>query len=245
MLKIFIGWDPRETEAYDVFAHSITSRASRPVEIIPLVQAELRAQGIYSRPATEKAATEFSMTRWLVPYLSGYEGISIFADCDMLCLADIHELMDNLKPLSVENAGPDGILETLPAVWCCQHDYTPKTLTKMDGQPQVNYPRKNWSSFMVFNNGHELCRALTPDLINRADHPPSYFHQFRWLETQQPGPLPLEWNWLGNEYDAKSDVKNIHYTLGGPWFDQTKDCDYADLWLEEQDRMRGLVPAVA
>jgi hypothetical protein len=230
-LRIFVGWDPRETEAYDVFAHSITSRASRPVSIIPLVQSELRAQGLFTRPLTEKAATEFSMTRWLVPHLSDYKGVSIFADCDMLMLADVYEVLEHV--------------DESRAVSVCQHDYTPKTQTKMDGQPQTNYPKKNWSSFMVFNNGHELSRCLTPDLINRADHPPSYFHQFRWMETQKTGSLPLEWNYLASEYEAKPDVKNIHYTLGGPWFDQTKDCDYADLWLEEQDRMRGLVPAVA
>lgn len=229
-LRIFVGWDPREAEAYHVFCHSLIRHASKPIAIIPLVQQQLRDAGLFWRSRDEKAATEFSMTRWLVPHLSGYEGVSIFADCDMLMQADIHEVV--------------GIVDDAP-VAVCQHDYLPKSTTKMDGQVQTVYPKKNWSSFMVFNNGHEKCRALTPELVSHPSHAPSYFHQFFWLDTLAPGALPLDWNWLVGEYERNPDAKNLHYTLGGPWFDQTKDCDCADLWLEERDRMMGLTPARA
>lgn len=220
-LRIFVGWDPRETEAYDVFAHSLRRLASQPIEVIPLIQDELRDKGLFTRERKE-GATEFTMTRWLVPHLSNYEGVSIFADCDMLAQADIHEVLEYARdhPVSV-----------------CLHDYIPKADIKMDGQVQQPYPKKNWSSLMVFNNAHEKCRDLTPDLVNHAAHPPRYFHQFYWLDTLEPGSLPLDWNWLAAEYPYRPDVKIVHLTNGGPWFPGYENCDYADEWRAERDRM--------
>src|SRR6266850_2140939 len=126
-LRIFIGYDSREPVAYHVCAHSILARASAPVMIAPLIQPVLRASLLYTRARGPTEATEFSMTRFLVPYLSGYEGISLFMDSDMLCLADIFDLLE---------AG----LADLRAVAVCQHDYTPKGSVKMDGQQQTTYP---------------------------------------------------------------------------------------------------------
>lgn len=217
MLKVFIGYDSREPIAYHVLAHSIVSRASSPVAIIPLVQSQLRAQGLYTRERNSMEATEFSMTRFLVPYLSGYQGVSIFMDCDMLCLTNLSKLPHPLgKSVSV-----------------CKHDYTPKGGTKMEGQAQTSYPRKNWSSFMVFNN--EGCRALTPGYVNSATG--LQLHRFQWLEDPQIGSLPLEYNWLLGEYPINPEAKVLHYTLGGPWFDAYHACDGADEWRSERDRL--------
>lgn len=248
MLKIFVGWDPRETEAFDVFRRSLITRASKPIEIIPLKQQELRDQGLFSRPRSEKAATEFSMTRWLVPYLSGYEGVSIFADCDMLCLTDIYGVLDGCCAEPGEERTENGLYfgyPISPAVWCCQHDYVPKNTTKMDGQVQTVYPKKNWSSFMVFNNAHEKCRDLTPELISRPDHPPKYFHQFQWLDTLKPGSLDLRWNHLAGEYEVIPDPKIVHFTEGGPWFQGYEHCDYSELWDAERAAMRGSMAGCA
>jgi hypothetical protein len=65
--------------------HSIYRRASKPVSITPLVYSQL--------PIKRVGLTEFTFTA-IYPYLCGYEGKSIFLDADMLCLGDIHELVD-------------------------------------------------------------------------------------------------------------------------------------------------------
>jgi hypothetical protein len=221
-LRVFIGWDSREPIAFHVAAHSILRRASKPVAIIPLVQDQLRSAGLYTRERGATEATEFSMTRFLVPYLSGYEGFSIFMDCDVLCKADIHEMVD---------------LERWPidaAVQVCQHHYTPKDAIKMDGCAQTTYPCKNWSSVMAFDNG--LCRALTPDYVNTASG--VELHRFSWLYQGEIGSLPLGWNWLVGEYPANPDAKILHYTNGGPWFRDYHACDHAKDWLEEYRAMR-------
>jgi hypothetical protein len=215
-LRIFIGYDSREPVTYHVAAHSILTRASGPVGIIPLVQSQLRAAGLYTRARGPTEATEFSMTRFLVPYLSGYEGVSIFMDCDMLCRADIYDL-------------PVRSLD-LPPVAVCEHNYTPRDAIKMDGQVQTTYPRKNWSSLIVFNN--ERCQALTPEYVNSASG--LDLHRFNWLGDYAPiGSLLLEWNWLVGEYEPNPNAKMLHYTNGGPWFRDYQNCDHADLWRAE------------
>lgn len=230
-LRIFLGWDSREQVAYHVLAHSILSRASLPVSITPLNQAVLRAAGVYTREKDARASTEFSITRFLVPYLSNYDGVSVFMDCDMLVRYDIVEL------LAYALAHPN------TSVLVCQHDYTPKAGTKFLGQAQEAYPKKNWSSVMVFQNDH--CRALTPELVNCAE--PKHLHRFEWTQERHVGSLPLEWNWLIGEYAANPDARNYHWTLGGPWFAEHADVDHADLWFRERDAMLSpsLTPAVA
>ncbi len=222
MLNIFIGYDPKEAVAYHVLCHSILKRATAPISITPLVREHFRP--FFTRERGPYDSTDFSITRFLVPYLSGYQGWSVFMDCDMLCQADITRLWDDLKPPYNQ------------ALWVCQHDYTPKPGDKMQGQVQTAYPRKNWSSFMMFNN--EQCRALTPDYVNTATG--LALHRFQWLkEDHQIGALPLEWNWLVGEYPANSHAKMLHYTLGGPWFPGHGNCDHAREWLGEYKDLAG------
>lgn len=212
-LRIFIGYDSRYPVAYHVCAHSILSRASMPVSITPLVQDTLRKAGLYWREKNPLESTEFSLTRFLVPYLSDYDGWSVFMDCDMLCLADIAWIAKSVFPVS-----------------CCQHDYVPKSSEKFLGQKQTTYPRKNWSSFMLFNNA--AC-PLELSYVNSAS--PLELHRMHWATPV--GELPLEWNWLVGEYEPNPNAKVLHYTNGGPWFDEYKNCDCADLWLAERDAM--------
>lgn len=215
MLNVFIGYDPNETVAYHVLSHSILRRASIPVSIAPLARSQLR--GLYTRERGPTESTEFSLTRFLVPYLSGYRGWSLFMDCDMLCRADLAELA-----AMADDASERG-------VFVCQHDYVPATERKFLGQVQTRYPRKNWSSLMLFNNA--ACRALTPEYVNAA--PGLELHRFAWLEDARIGALGLEWNWLVGEYEYQADAKMVHFTLGGPYFDEFRDCDYADEWRAE------------
>lgn len=215
MLNVYVGYDPREAVAFYTLAHSILRRSSVPVSITPLMQSQLK--GVYKRPRGPTESTEFSMTRFLVPFLSGFQGWSIFMDCDMLCRTDIADLAAQIE------RQPD------KAVLVCKHDYVPKTERKFLNQVQTKYARKNWSSLMVLNN--ERCRALTPDYVNTASG--LDLHRFLWTEDSLIGELPLEWNWLVEEYEYRPDARIVHYTLGGPYFDEYRNCDYAAEWFEE------------
>jgi hypothetical protein len=219
VLSIYIGYDPKESVAYHTLAHSILRRSSIPVSIAPVMQSQL--MGIYTRPRGPTESTEFSLTRFLVPALAGFRGWSVFMDCDMLCRVDIAAL--------AAEAGR----QADKAVLVCQHDYVPKTERKFLGQVQTRYPRKNWSSLMLLNN--ERCRALTTDYVNSASG--LDLHRFNWVEDRAIGALPLEWNWLVGEYEHNPAAKIVHYTLGGPYFDEYRGCDYAQEWFAERDSM--------
>ena len=217
--RVFIGFDEKETVAYHVLSHSIQRHATVPVSITPVMRSQV--ERLYTRPRGPLESTDFSMTRFLVPYLSNYEGHSLFLDCDMLCQSDIGEVF--LYGL----AFPD------KAVQVVQHDYVPKTARKFLNQPQTAYHRKNWSSVMLFNNA--LCPQLTPDYVNQATG--LDLHQFRWLKDEQIGDLPKEWNWLVDEYEPNATAKLLHYTLGTPCFTEYIHCAHADLWRDEFARM--------
>ena len=221
-LRIFVGWDSREPAAFAVCAHSILTRASVPVSITPLTQHALRQSRIYTRETNALESTQFSFSRFLVPALCNFEGTAVFVDCDFLFRSDIVELF--AYPL----AWPD------KAVHVCQHDYTPKDAQKFLGNVQTAYPRKNWSSLIVFKN--ELCTALTPEFVNSASG--LELHRFLWA-NEAIGALPLDWNHLVGEYPATPDAKAYHWTLGGPWFQEYRNADQADLWFAERDAMLG------
>jgi hypothetical protein len=215
VLNVFIGYDRREPVAYHVLAHSILRRSSVPVAIVPLKR-ELLGK-LYTRPRGPTESTEFSLTRFLVPALSGYKGWSVFMDCDMLCKMDFALIAREIA------------LQKDKAVLVCKHDYDPKRGRKFLNQIQTVYPRKNWSSVMVFNNAK--CKALTADYVNSATG--LALHRFQWTRDKLIGSLPREWNWLVGEYKHNPRAKIIHYTLGGPWFRKYRDCDYAADWRAE------------
>ena len=220
LIRVFIGYDPHETVAYHVLAHSIEARASQPVSITPLALTQLKR--VFTRERNPLQSTDFAFSRFLVPYLCDYEGWAIFMDCDMLVLDDMAKLW-NLR-------------DDKYAVMCVQHDYSPKTGEKFLGQVQTAYEKKNWSSVMLINCAK--CKALTPEYVNTATG--LELHRFRWLADESLiGALPMRWNFLVGEYSAipAEQVSNLHYTLGGPYFPDYKDCDYADLWTTEKEAM--------
>jgi hypothetical protein len=237
-LRIFVGYDERESIAYHVLCHSILSRASIPVAFIPLRQDALRKEGIYTRERTALESTAFSFTRFLVPYLSGYWGTSVFCDCDMLMRVDIAELIAECGRKAVKCL-TEGKPE--PSLYCCQHDYQPSETVKFLGNVQTVYPRKNWSSFMVFKN--QKCAALTPEYVNRATG--LELHRFQWLRDEEICGLDLGWNWLVGEYQPNPEAKVLHWTLGGPWFPEYANADHAAEWWEERYRMIGGAEAPA
>ena len=219
-LKVFVGWDSREDIAYQVCKQSILDHASVPVKVIPLKQDDLRKKGIYGRSVDQLASTEFTFTRFLVPYLAQYTGWALFIDCDFVFLDDVKKIFDQA--------------DDKYAIMCAQHDYTPKEGTKMDGQVQHVYPRKNWSSMMLINCGSYTNSVLTKDLINNETKTGAYFHRFSWVPDAEVGELSHEWNWLVGWYKEPKNgkPKALHYTEGGPWFKEYENCEYALEWYK-------------
>lgn len=220
---IFIGYDSREPVAYDVCEHSIKRRASKPVTIKPLKIDSLKSRGLYKRENDPLASTEFTYSRFLVPYLCNYSGSAMFVDCDFLFLADIWELLDQLNPSY--------------AVQCVKHNYKPTEKTKMDGVVQTTYPRKNWSSMVLWNCGHPSNKPLSLKTVNTQTG--SYLHRFQWLKDDEIGNISHLWNFLEGWYRPVDNVKAVHFTMGGPWFKECQDVDFANLWTAEYKSMTG------
>jgi lipopolysaccharide biosynthesis glycosyltransferase len=219
-MKVFVGYDTREDIAYQVCKHSIESKQS-DASVRPLKQQELRDAGWYTRGIDKLASTEFTFTRFLIPELCNFNGWALFMDCDMILKTDIKQLFDQA--------------DDKYAVMCVQHDYSPSATIKMDGQAQTIYPRKNWSSVMLFNCGHKSNAKLTQNLINDPKITGAYLHRFSWLKDKEVGELSPEWNWLVGHYKEPKDgtPKLIHYTEGGPWFENYRNCDYHQDWKDE------------
>lgn len=216
-MKIYVGYDQREDIAFQVCEYSILKHNTH-ADVIPLKRDMLITNRHYNRPVDLLAATEFTLTRYLIPHLMNYKGWALYIDCDVLCLTNIQELFDQA------NANY--------ALMCVQHaPYTPKTLYKMDGKIQTSYPRKNWSSVMLWNCAHPSNRLLTPNVVNKET--PKYFHGIEWLKNELIGKLDVEWNWLVGYYNSSYGVpKILHYTDGGPWFKQYRHCEYSEVWKE-------------
>ena len=221
-MKVFVGYDPREDIAYQVCKHSILSKQP-DAEVHPLVQKDLRKAGWYTRPVDALASTEFTFTRFLVPELAGFKGWALFMDCDMILTTDIKELFDQA--------------DDRYAVMCVQHDYKVKEGFKMDGQKQTIYPRKNWSSVVLFNCAHPSNARLTQDMVNDPELNGAYFHRFSWLKDEEIGALDHTWNYLVGVYDDIETPKLIHYTEGGPWFENYRNGEFSLRWKEELQAM--------
>lgn len=219
MIRVFIGYDDNESVAYHVLAHSILRHATRPVSITPLVKKHMAS--FYRRERSAIESTDFSFTRFLVPYLSGYQGWSVFMDCDMLMTADISELLQ--------------LCDDKYAVMCVKHDYEARDDVKFLGAVQTKYEKKNWSSVMLFNNAK--CTTLTPQVVESESG--LYLHQFKWLSSDSEiGELPNAWNYLvGEPVPRPTEPKLVHYTLGGPYFEKYAGCEYAEHWRAEHARM--------
>jgi len=218
MIPVYIGYDPREAIALSVLAHSIQRHASEPVAIAPLMLSQLK--GVLTRPRDRLQSTDFSFSRFLTPHLSGFRDWSVFMDCDMLMREDIAHLWK--------------LRDDRYAVMVVKHNHVPKETTKFLGEPQSKYEKKNWSSVMLFNNAK--CRALTTGYVNSASG--LELHQFKWLGNDELiGALPERWNHLVGYNPPRPDAALVHYTLGGPYFSNYRDCEYAQEWFVERDAM--------
>jgi lipopolysaccharide biosynthesis glycosyltransferase len=211
-INIIVGFDQREAIAYHVFCQSILEKTSRPVRFLPLVQSALSG---YEELHSD-GSNAFIYTRFLSPWLMNYEGWVIFADGDMVCTDDIQKLWQLRDPNK--------------AIQVVKHNYLTKAYTKYLGSKNENYPRKNWSSVILWNCAHPKNRQLTPQFVQRKNG--NFLHRFQWLNDAEIGELPKEWNWLATEYEPNPDAKLIHYTLGTPCFSEYSNADMAEYWHE-------------
>ncbi|MEN5057164.1 glycosyltransferase [Sphingobacterium kitahiroshimense] len=215
MIRVFIGFDSKEVVAFNVLSHSINRKSSIPVAISPVALNQL--SNVFTRERNSLQSTEFSFSRFLVPYLCNYEGWALFMDCDMLVLDDLADLWK----LRDENY----------SLMVVKHNYTPRSEKKFLGHTQTTYEKKNWSSLMLFNNSK--CTSLTPEYVNAATG--LELHQFKWLaDDNQIGELSNQWNFLVDEdIKREGEPSILHYTNGGPYFEDFRNCGFSEEWFEE------------
>jgi lipopolysaccharide biosynthesis glycosyltransferase len=213
-IPVFVGYDPREAIAYHTCVNSIIRLASQPVAIVP---AALNLFQDYTETHTD-GSNDFIYSRFLVPYLMSYTGWAIFIDGDMILRDDIVKLW-NLR-------------EGHKDVMVVKHNYKTSKSEKYLGNPNEDYPRKNWSSVILWNCGNHPNRKLTPEFIQASTG--AYLHRFSWIDDDRIGELPPEWNWLPDEYGANSEAKLLHYTLGTPCFHEFADTPQANEWHRER-----------
>jgi lipopolysaccharide biosynthesis glycosyltransferase len=218
VISVFIGYDSKVKIAYHVLAESILKHSSEPVSIHPIYLPNI--QKIHNKKQNILASTEFSFSRFLVPYLMNYQGWAVFMDSDMVMISDITELWQ--------------LKDEKYALQVCKHEYTPNVEKKFLNNTQTIYAKKNWSSLMLMNCSQ--CKTLTTDYVNTATG--LELHQFKWLKDESLiGEIPLEWNWLVGEYPYNTNVKNIHFTEGGPYFEEYKNCQYSKEWYKIYNEM--------
>ncbi len=216
IIDIVVGFDQREAVAYHVFCQSVLEKTSRPVRFLPLAQDSLSG---YQEKHSD-GSNAFTYSRFLCPHLMGFSGYVLYADGDMICNVDIAELWDLRDPSK--------------AVQVVKHNYLTKENKKYFGSRNENYPRKNWSSLVIWNCQHPKNRLLSPAFIEGKAG--AFLHRFEWLDNAEIGELPREWNWLASEYEINLNAKLIHYTLGTPCFEDYKVSDMAATWHETFDR---------
>ena len=212
MINLYVGYDEREAIAYHVFCHSVIKNTLIPVKITPLVLSQLKE----FNETHQDRSNDFVYSRFLTPYLNEFNGWAIFADGDMICQADLKELI--------------GMADPNKALMVVKHDYQTKASIKYLGNINENYPRKNWSSVILWNCSHPKHKILTPEFVSNQTG--KFLHRFSWLDDNDIGELPVEWNWLACEYEKNADAKLIHYTLGTPCFKDFRDTDMAEIWYD-------------
>jgi len=240
---VYIGYDPREDVAYEVLKFTIERIAVDNVRVVPIRKDLVERMGIYNRKYDvvdgqsvdridgKPFSSDFSFTRFLVPALNMYEGWALYMDCDMYLRTDINELFEEYD------------MDYYP-LYCVKHDYAPENKIKMDGRKQEHYRRKNWSSLILWNCGHQLNKTLTPLEVNTQTG--GWLHGFEWLPDKEAdiGTIHQEWNWLDGHSPEEIEAKNVHFTTGGPWFKEWKctraiDGRYAAEWNGDYTYLAG------
>lgn len=218
MIRLFVGHDPREAVAFDVFTHSVMKRSTMPISVTPLSLPNLAD---YYQEQHVDGSNQFIYSRFLVPFLCDFIGWAIFADGDMLCRDDIARLWAMRDPSK--------------AVQVVKHEYKTKAASKYLGNRNEDYPRKNWSSVILWNCGHPENYCLQPERV--MSQTGAFLHRFSWLPDRLIGDLPKAWNWLVTEYEHNPHASLVHYTLGTPCFKEYAACDYSGEWYDELSQL--------
>jgi len=216
-INIYVGFDQKEAVAYHVFCQSLIDNTSIPLQIHPMA---LRTLNKYKENHQDRS-NDFVYSRFLIPFLNNFNGWALFVDGDMICQSDIRELFD--------------LRDDNKAVMVVKHNYETKQKKKYLGNINENYPRKNWSSVILWNCNHSKHKILTPTFV--SEQTGKFLHRFSWLEDKDIGELPLEWNWLAIEYEDNTNAKIIHYTLGTPCFSDYKNTAMAEIWYKYYSRL--------
>jgi len=216
-INIYVGFDQKEAVAYHVFCQSLIDNTSIPLQIHPMA---LRTLNKYKENHQDRS-NDFVYSRFLIPFLNNFNGWALFVDGDMICQSDIKELFD--------------LRDDSKAVMVVKHNYETKQEKKYLGNINENYPRKNWSSVILWNCNHSKHKILTPTFV--SEQTGKFLHRFSWLEDKDIGELPLEWNWLAIEYEDNTKAKIIHYTLGTPCFSDYKNTAMAEIWYKYYSRL--------
>jgi lipopolysaccharide biosynthesis glycosyltransferase len=216
VIPLYFGFDEREEIGSHVFCSSVIHHASRPVSLIPLHLPLFRS---FYAPGLRDGTNAFIYTRFLIPFLQGFRGWAIFADgADMICKTDIAQLW--------------ALRDEYKAVMVAPHDYKTKHArkyvgTKMEADNR-DYPRKNQSSLMLVNCAHFAWRQMNPETVTAMSG--EDLHRFSWIPDDQIGLLPLEWNWIVDEYGANKDAHLLHWTAGIPGFPHYANAPHAADW---------------
>lgn len=213
MINIFIGFDTREAVVYHVCTNSIIRHSSEPLTFTPLALNNLKE---YRETHTD-GSNQFIYSRFMVPYLKNFYGWALYIDGDMLIRTDIAELWS--------------LRDESKAIMCVQHDYKTKSKQKYLGSSNPDYPRKNWSSVVLWNCAHPANRKLTPKFIETATG--AQLHRFAWLTDDLIGSIPNVWNWLPDEFGENKNAKLLHWTLGAPCFHEYALAPMAEEWHRE------------
>lgn len=212
MKKVFVGYDPTQAVAFHVCVDSLIRHSSEPIEIIPLYLPQLSTY----KELHGDGSNQFIYSRFLVPHLCHFQGLALFIDGDMVVNGDVCDLF-----AMAENGFSR-------SVWVCKHDYKTKQQVKYRGNRNEDYPRKNWSSVIMWNCASFPNRRLSPEYVQRAGG--AELHRFGWIPDDRIGEIPPEWNWLVGEYEHNDNAKLYHYTLGIPEFDECAESDHSDAW---------------
>ena len=188
---IVVGFDQKEAVAYHTFTQSVIEKSSMPMRFMPLSIGSLTNY----KEVHKDGSNDFIYSRFLVPYLMKFKGWAIYADGDMVCLKDIKKLWD--------------LRDDKFAVQLVKHDYKTKIKTKYWGNKNEDYPRKNWSSLILWNCEHQAHKKLTPEFIQKQTG--AFLHRFSWIKE-------------------KKDINLIHYTIGTPCFEEYQNESLSSFW---------------
>ena len=217
IVDIVVGFDQREAIAYHTFTQSVIENSTIPVRFLPL---SINSLSDYNEKHKD-GSNDFIYSRFLVPHLMNFKGWAIYADGDMVCLEDIKKLWD--------------LRDKNYAVQVAKHNYKTKIEEKYWGNKNESYPRKNWSSLILWNCEHEAHKILSPDFIEKQSG--AFLHRFSWIKDKEIGELEKEWNWLALEYEEKKDINLIHYTIGTPCFKEYSDKSLSSFWKKSFTNM--------